>query len=225
MVANPQRQLDFVTDSATASTFETLPLTPPPKPNARSHNRTSGAPDVPLPHPQRAFRSLSPSSFESSSVLSSPLRSSSGFTLEPRPVTMPVVSTRSPYAQTSPFSPAPARPGSAIASWPSFSREPPVLQITPHPRGEAAQLSLNRILSMERGEPFQKQQLPQTLGDRCTWHPPGRIVGLLVALRQIFRSGSRPTKKLLLLIVLNFTYSAIQFLIGLFTGRIGKIVR
>ncbi|CAK9206290.1 unnamed protein product [Sphagnum troendelagicum] len=37
------------------------------------------------------------------------------------------------------------------------------------------------------------------------------------------RPGSRPNKRLLVLIVLNFAYSTAEFLIGLFTGRIGLV--
>ncbi|KAG0556911.1 hypothetical protein KC19_11G088400 [Ceratodon purpureus] len=42
-------------------------------------------------------------------------------------------------------------------------------------------------------------------------------------LARILRSGSRPMKRLLVLIVLNLTYSVVEFLIGVFTRRIGLV--
>jgi zinc transporter 5/7 len=49
------------------------------------------------------------------------------------------------------------------------------------------------------------------------------LSGLVWSAIPIFSSGSRPMKKLFTLIMLNFAYSTLELLIGLFTGRVGLV--
>lgn len=50
----------------------------------------------------------------------------------------------------------------------------------------------------------------------------GEVVGLAGAVLRGLRTGSRPMRRLVLMISLNVAYSTAEFLIGIFTGRVGN---
>eukprot|EP00249_Psilotum_nudum_P014404 c24803_g1_i4 orf=416-1735(-) len=189
----------------------------------------NSSPDLPLQHPR---------AFNPQAHIASP------------PVCSPVQSP--PFSQTNNqsvyFSPdASFAPQSFIwndaASIPAASDGPFLVPHgTPSSRSQepTSRRSLTRIVSMNRGgtpgnfgaeENVWKGDFMSTDIQRSSSLSPGRqrkvqprnFFAFMDKVRIVVRSGNRPTRKLLLLIMLNVAYLTVEFSIGLFSGRVGLV--
>lgn len=111
----------------------------------------------------------------------------------------------------------------------AFSRQPSFKQATsPHtPRPSFGDQGLLRPLLTRSASCIAIPPLP-CQGGGGDWGSLGdgdsekRGKGLAGAVLRCLRSGSRPMKRLVLMISLNVAYSTAEFLIGIFTGRVGN---
>ncbi|CAM6098411.1 unnamed protein product [Calypogeia fissa] len=96
--------------------------------------------------------------------------------------------------------------------------------------------TLNRLLSMEKGENFRWSPYDEGNRNDFSFTRVGTGAELddevlesksqdegSLSLWKTWKHGSPASKKLMVVIALTFAYSAIEFLIGLFTGRIGLV--
>lgn len=223
----------------TALSFVTLPLTPPGKPSIFFEDASSTATSPASPF---AFTPKEPSAyykFHPPSLPLSPLRSSS-FVQGERNDSKKASTPRDPplaFSRHPSFEYVSDKQKSRILSpLPSLARKPSFLSKGPSfvARDTGAQHLSDRVLSNGTGEvveqslggyDWRKEEIFCGKNSGRARKESGlmdvKAEGVWRSLRRILRPGNRPSKRLLVLIVLNFAYSTIELLIGLITGRIG----
>lgn len=121
-------------------------------------------------------------------------------------------------------SPSLARKPSLLSRGPSFgSRDGGNTPSNPYTRvySMGSDMSSNEMAGRELiNHSKGSSQLARKKSDEM-YNSKGTAEGIWRLFSRIMRPGPRPSKKLLVLIVLNIAYSTIEFLIGLFTRRIG----
>jgi len=188
--------------------FVSLPLTSPSEPSEPSSSYPPSS-LLTASHPQSgrlATPTPPPTPLESSSQFQYVSEKQQSRILSPHPALL-----RKPSFLTR--GPALASPGNHVASkspYP-FSRMYAVVRGAT-PTGASARWRREESVYGEDGKLLRKNSEEANYKDDGFW-------GLLA---RILRPGNRPSKRLLVLILLNLAYSATEFLIGLFTRRIGE---
>lgn len=196
---------------ATNLTFVTLPLTPPAGRFSLTNQGELEASSKPNPN-------LLPST-----PVSSLLAAKDPLAFKDGNASFQYVSEKQQSRILSP-SPSLARKPSLLSRGPSFgSRDggntPSNPYIRVYPMGSYTgpnELAGRELINHAKDS----SQLARKNSDEM-YNSKGSVEGIWRSFSRIMRPGPRPSKKLLVLIVLNIAYSTIEFLIGLFTRRIG----
>ncbi len=228
-----QGRFDAPADSGatttTSLTFETLPLTPPGKSSERLEEEATSS----------VTSSSSPFSFSHGSVFNPHVPLPPPPTLSFPPYASSIRGEAgggdqvSSFTRHSSFHYASDRQQSRILSpLPDLARKPSFLSRVP-----SALTRNNAVVAAHPfspttyfgGEDWTTTPPPQNYGkhsksyyEMAVGGSKTKVNGFWINMVRIMRPGSRPNKRLLILIILNFAYSTAEFLIGLFTGRIGS---
>ncbi|BBN01138.1 hypothetical protein MPTK1_2g04970 [Marchantia polymorpha subsp. ruderalis] len=247
-----QGSLEIPADSGGASGFESLPLTPPrtvkdqdesqsasprfaslpPIRTERTFSFNQGGTAIPSPLGAPAFPNQGGGDYRYSRVLPS----------SPSPVVTAEREYRGALSRNSSFNYS----SDKLNRSPHASDKPPIPIFT---RTHSSKTTLSRTLSMSK-DSLAPNSLNRLLslekGENWKWSPNSDDVSrddLYVSnemeyemasnkshqdassltIGKILKYGSSSTKKLFVLIILNFAYSATEFLIGLFTSQIGLV--